>query len=266
MADPWAVSLPPVDPVDPKEQVRRGYDAVSARYRGDDDVDEHYAEWETLLRQRVTPGGRVLDLGCGCGVPLARLLSVRYQVVGVDISPVQVGRARRLVPAASFVQGDMTEIDFEAGAFDAVVSLFALIHVPLAEQPAMLRRIAGWLRPGGWLLATVGERAWTGTEDDWLGGGATMYWSHADADSYRTWLDEAGFVIDVDRFVPEGEGGHRLLLAWLRSAAAGQPGERPKRRRRSEFATTLTEDRAMAAPAITGLSRPRAASGMAATL
>ena len=42
-------------PVDPKEQVRRGYDAVSVRYRGDDDTDERYAEWVKLLRQRVGP-------------------------------------------------------------------------------------------------------------------------------------------------------------------------------------------------------------------
>ncbi|MDQ3710003.1 MAG: class I SAM-dependent methyltransferase, partial [Actinomycetota bacterium] len=89
--------------MDPKEQVRRGYDAVSVRYRGDDDTDERYAEWVKLLRQRVSPGARVLDLGCGCGVPLTRLLSVDHQVVGVDISPVQVSRARHLVPAASFV-------------------------------------------------------------------------------------------------------------------------------------------------------------------
>jgi len=217
--------------VDPKEQVRRGYDAVSVRYRGDDDTDERYAEWVKLLRQRVGPGARVLDLGCGCGVPLARLLSVDHQVVGVDISPAQVSRARHLVPAASVVQGDMTEIDFRPAVFDVVVSLFGLIHVPLAEQPDLLGRIACWLRPGGWLLATVGERAWTGTEDDWLGGGATMYWSHADADTYRAWLTAAGFVVDVDRFVPEGQGGHRLLLARrtqkrsrLVGAASGRSG------------------------------------------
>jgi hypothetical protein len=46
----------------------------------------------------------------------------------------------------------------------------------------------------------------------------------------------------------------------------GQDPARPKRRRRSELPTTLTLDRAMAAPATIGLSSPRAASGIAATL
>ena len=70
-----------------------------------------------------------------------------------------------------------------------------------------------WLRPGGALLATVGARAWSGREDDWLGSGAPMWWSHADAASYRRWLAAAGFAIEEDEFVPEGDSGHQLLIA-----------------------------------------------------
>jgi hypothetical protein len=40
-----------------------------------------------------------------------------------------------------------------------------------------------------------------------------MYWSHADAATYRSWLVEQGFAIISDRFVPEGCGGHELFLA-----------------------------------------------------
>ena len=42
--------------------------------------------------------------------------------------------------------------------------------------------------------------------------------------------------------------------------------ERPNRRKRREFVTTKTELNAIVRPAIIGLSRPKAASGMAATL
>jgi 2-polyprenyl-3-methyl-5-hydroxy-6-metoxy-1,4-benzoquinol methylase len=86
-----------------------------------------------------------------------------------------VARAKALVPAATFVQGDMTEIWFPPGSFAAVVCLYALIHVPVAEHREMLRRISLWLRPEGALLTTVGEHATAGTERDWLGvEGATM--------------------------------------------------------------------------------------------
>jgi SAM-dependent methyltransferase len=65
----------------------------------------------------------------------------------VDISEVQVSRARALVPAATFIQADLTRAEFADGSFDAIVSFYALIHLPVAAQPALLGRAARWLRP-----------------------------------------------------------------------------------------------------------------------
>jgi SAM-dependent methyltransferase len=200
--------------VDRADLVRRGYDAVSHLYRGDHDDPPGYAAWLTDLRERLPVTARVLDLGCGCGVPVARTLSGDgHRVTGVDLSGVQVERARRLVPDATFVRADATRVTFPDGTFDAVVCLYALIHMPLEAQPRLLRRIAGWLRPGGLLLATTGAREWTGTEERWLGGTADMWWSHADAATYRTWITDAGLHVDDERFVPEGSGGHQLFRA-----------------------------------------------------
>jgi SAM-dependent methyltransferase len=198
----------------PKDIVRRGYDALSYRYRGDNEEPEHYSTWLTQLRERVPAGDAILDLGCGCGVPLARdLAGAGYAVTGVDLSAVQIERARRLVPAARFRRADATEIEFPAASFAAVVCLYTLIHLPLNEQPALLGRIGRWLRHGGWLLATTGYRAWTGTEDHWLGGDTPMWWSHADAATYRTWIEQAGLSIVTQDVVPEGDGAHALFWA-----------------------------------------------------
>lgn len=94
----------------PKDVVRRGYDAVSYRYRGDDD-DGGYDPWITMLRTRLAPGSAVLDLGCGCGVPVARDLAVAGHVVfGVDFSEVQIARARTLVPTGEFRCADVTSL------------------------------------------------------------------------------------------------------------------------------------------------------------
>lgn len=86
-----------------------------------------------------------------------------------------------------------------------------LIHLPVGEQEALVHRIRRWLRSDGTLLATVGATVWTGTDDDWLG--APMWWSHPDAGTYRRWLADAGFAVERDEFVPEGDGGHQLLQA-----------------------------------------------------
>ena len=199
---------------DPVEQVRSGYNAVSWRYRGDDDPAHEYDTWLALLQKRIPSHGKVLDIGCGCGIPVARRLAAAgHQVTGVDVSDVQIERARRLVPGAVFFRTDATETGFPPGNFDAVVCLYALIHMPLDRQPRLLRDIARWLRPGGWLLATTGQDAWTGTEDNWLDGPATMWWSQADADSYRTWLGQAGLEVADQQFMAEGDSGHALFWA-----------------------------------------------------
>ncbi|HEY1644522.1 MAG TPA: methyltransferase domain-containing protein [Streptosporangiaceae bacterium] len=204
----------PGGPGDQSDLVRRGYDELSYRYRADDAEAGSYGPWLERLQSLIPPAARVLDLGCGCGIPVARdLAAAGHQVTGVDISAVQVGRARELVPAASFRQADATQLEFEAESLDAIVCLYALIHMPLAAQPGMLSRAAGWLRPGGWLLAVAGQAAWTGTEDHWLGGQAPMWWSQAGAATYRGWLEDAGLQVTEQGFVPEGDGGHALFWA-----------------------------------------------------
>jgi len=144
---------------DPKQLVRRGYDALSYRYRADDADDGNYGPWLAALRVRIPAGAAVLDLGCGNGIPVARhLAAAGHAVTGVDSSQVQIQRARRLVPAATFLHADITDLTRPAATFDAVVCLYALIHLPLEEHPPLLGRITGWLRPGGWLLATAGHQ------------------------------------------------------------------------------------------------------------
>jgi SAM-dependent methyltransferase/predicted nucleotidyltransferase len=200
--------------------VRDGYDAISVAYRDDDgssnnasaETTRTYGGWIDELSQLLPPAARVLDLGCGAGVPAARDLAARgYAVTGVDISAVQIERARRLVPAATFVCADMATWDAPAASsYDAIVSLYALIHVPLEDQQALFRRMREWLVPGGWLLAIVGARRWTGVEEYF---GAEMFWDHVDAATYLEWFAQAGFEPQWHRFIPEGNGGHTLVLA-----------------------------------------------------
>ncbi|MFF2119580.1 class I SAM-dependent methyltransferase [Kitasatospora xanthocidica] len=204
-----------MDDEDPKDLVRRGYDLLSAHYERAFNSETKYGSWIEELLGRLPEAGTVLDVGCGTGVPVARSLAATgRRVTGVDISDVQIRRARELVPEAEFIRADATTLAFPPGTFDAVVCLYALIHIPVGEQPALLGRIASWLRPGGWLLVTTGHQAWTGTDENWLGGGAAMWWSHADAATNRSWLLHAGLEVAHEEFVPEGDSGH--VLFWAR--------------------------------------------------
>jgi SAM-dependent methyltransferase len=199
--------------------VRRGYDAISHAYRSDDGASHwstgedpgRYQQWVDDLAQRLPARARVADLGCGNGVP-GTLALTRHglSVLGVDFSPVQLARARHLVPAASFVRADLADFQLRPASVDAVTAFYSLIHLPLADQRALFPRIHGWLRPGGYLLAIVGAAYWTGTED-YLG--ADMFWDHADTAAYLRWLRAARLTPLWHRFVPEGNSGHTLILA-----------------------------------------------------
>jgi cyclopropane fatty-acyl-phospholipid synthase-like methyltransferase len=202
-----------------RDLVRRGYDAVSVAYRSDDgqaasssaeDVSR-YAGWVAELASLLPDQATVVDLGCGAGLPATRELTGRgLRTIGVDFSAVQLRRARRLVPAASLVQADMTALRLQPASVDAVVSFFALIHVPLADQHDLFPRIRSWLRPGGYLLAITGADRWTGT-GTYLG--ADMFWDHADTATYLRWLTEERLEPSWHRYIPEGDSRHSLILA-----------------------------------------------------
>ncbi|WP_329789727.1 class I SAM-dependent methyltransferase [Lentzea sp. DG1S-22] len=153
-----------------KRTVENGYDAIAQRYLAwsaqiADDPRSHYlAEFD----RRLPEGAKVLELGCGAGVPCSRKLAERHDVLGVDLSARQVELARANVPGARFEKADMTALDFPDGEFDGVAAFYSILHVPRAEQPALFAGIARWLKPGGLFLASLG----VGTPDvteTWLG-------------------------------------------------------------------------------------------------
>lgn len=201
--------------------VEQGYDRCSAAYTTTRSQDS--ARELTLLTSSLPRGATILDLGCGAGVPVALHLATHgYRVTGVDISSEQVKRAQENVPAAStgatFLQADMASpsLAFPLGSFDAVVAFFSIFHLPRALHADMFRRIATWLKPGGYLLATavVSAEGGEGHVENFFG--ARMYWSNHGLDEYRAILAEAGFEVLENR--AEGASGESEVFEAASSA------------------------------------------------
>ena len=190
--------------------MRAAYDTIAETYaEWSSSFESPVGAWVARFGEQVPAGARVLELGCGGDNPSTRTLTGRYDYLGVDLSSVQLERARRAFPDSQFQLGDVTRLELEPASFDGVVSLFMLGHIPRAEQAPLLGKIASWLRPGGWLLATFGT-ADTDDEitDDWLG--APMLFASFDEQTNRDLLAAAGFEpIDV-RVVPFEEPGEVL--------------------------------------------------------
>lgn len=202
---------------DSRAIVRCGYELASHAYRGDEFVlaGSRYEYWLSRFVRQLAEGARVLDVGCGNGLPVALELSKRFDVTGVDLSPVQIERARALVPAARFECADMTALEYPAAHFDGIAAFYSIINVPLPEHASLIARMAGWLKPGGWIIATVGQEPWTGVESDWRGvRGAQMYYSHGAAEHYRAWFAAAGLkLVEQGREPRTGNPGYAMLLA-----------------------------------------------------
>ncbi|KNX39022.1 class I SAM-dependent methyltransferase [Luteipulveratus halotolerans] len=208
------------EPTDQVARVREGYNALSRAYRGDiadDETQTRYAGWLAWVRDHTPAGGRVLDLGCGNGVPASKwLVDNGFRVTGVDVSEEMIARAATLVPSAELIRADASDPDavaFEPGSFEAIVTLYSLIHIPIDRQQPLITRMASWVRPAGIVVATVGHNAWQGREQDWLGGSVDMWWSHPDAATYRAWFEQAGLAVVHEELVPEGTSGHQLMVA-----------------------------------------------------
>jgi cyclopropane fatty-acyl-phospholipid synthase-like methyltransferase len=202
--------------------VRAGYDAIAQRYdEWASSFESPEQAWVAELLSRLEDDSHVLDLGCGGGRTAARTVAERHRYTGVDLSPVQIERARARIPSGSFIVADAIEVELPAESFDALMSLFVFGHIPRDEQAPLLERIRGWLRPGGWLLATMGVG---GSEDvveeDWLG--APMFFASFDAATNRSLVAAAGFEIVRDRVVAHDEPGHGpVSFMWL---LARRPG------------------------------------------
>ena len=198
--------------------VERGYDELGDTFADwrDRIVDDPRERWREELISRLADGARILELGCGDGAD-ARALSPRFRVTGVDVSAVQIARARTLVPEAEFVQADFTSLDLEAASLDAVAAFYSFNHVPRELLPDLLARIHTWLVPGGLLLAAFG----TGDTESWVGEwlGTTMFFSGFPPETNSRLLRQAGFTRMLDELVtfvepePDGEATFQWVLA-----------------------------------------------------
>jgi SAM-dependent methyltransferase len=198
-----------------KDIVREGYNVVGAEYTAVREPNLHELSFVQDLIDRLPDDARVLDAGCGGGVPVALRLTERLEVTGVDISEMQIEAARRAVPGATFVCRDMTNLDFPDGSFHAIYSLYAVIHVPREDHRTILLNFHRMLRPGGLLLLCAGA---DDLDDVAKYFGRDMYWSHYDAKTNLAMVVECGFevlrweLVD-DTLDPEIESKHLFLLA-----------------------------------------------------
>jgi SAM-dependent methyltransferase len=183
------------------------YDALAPRY------DEWSAAimpdvrdaWARKLDPFVESGEHVVELGCGTGVPVGRILAARYRYTGVDASPGMLAKAAVAVSDVELIHGDMHDARFAPGSLGGVVAFSSISHTPRDRHAPLLAAIASWLRPGGVFVGNLHSRDDPdGFEADWLGAGP-MHWSGFDAATNLALLEAAGFTVVESEVVEQHE-------------------------------------------------------------
>jgi SAM-dependent methyltransferase len=195
--------------------VGSGYDAMAdtwEEWSSQVKNDPRHA-WLEKLIALLPEQGTVVELGCGNGTVETRALATRFDLTGVDLSAEQLRRARERVPSATFVEGDLLEVEFEEASLDAVCAFYVLNHVPRELLAGLFARVRTWLKPGGLFLASLGASDVEGWHGEWLG--VPMYFSGHVPERNRELL--SGFDLVEDQVVtitePEGDVSFHWILA-----------------------------------------------------
>jgi SAM-dependent methyltransferase len=206
------------------------YDHIAERwhsnFRGHAYVDRVLGYVSRVL-EGLPPGAKVLDLGCGTGAPIAEYMVRRgYRVTGVDQSEKMLEIAKKVVPEAELIHGDMVEVEL-ADRFAAAVAWDSVFHVERKHHPAVYRKLADALEIGGRLLLSVGgsdacsdvEGRPTPEDDSGAEGftsemfGHTFFYSGFAPQVARRKLEAEGFAVEVWDIDDQSSRGHIAVIA-----------------------------------------------------
>jgi len=199
--------------MDHKQTVKAGYDKIADRYLAERDQDGANVQLIHDFIELLAPKSKVLDAGCGAGLPIAKMLAEHFDLIGVDFSKEQVKLAKQNVPNAHFFCRDMTGLDFPDDSLDGICSYYAIIHIPRDEHEALFVNFHRMLRTGGVALLCLGAEDLTDDiEEDFLG--TRMYWSHYNSDTYLKMLKDCGFKVIWSKHVADEtcEGAKHLFV------------------------------------------------------
>jgi SAM-dependent methyltransferase len=121
-------------------------------------IKDSYEVGEIINKTYPTHESIILDVGSGTGHHVAELASKNFDVVGMDISPAMINKAKEFYPDYNFVVGDaLKSSNFYPNSFTHILCLYFTIYY-IKDKMQFFRNCMDWLKPGGYLVLHLVER------------------------------------------------------------------------------------------------------------
>ena len=193
-----------------KIDVEQSYDSICddwQKFRNSTEINKCIVDFCDL----ITPNGKILDIGCGTGYPIARYLVERdFSVTGIDISQKMIEKANELqLEKATFIKQDI--LDFSTDLrYDGVIAFDSIWHIAKEQHHNVYRKIASLMNCGAYFLFTHGSR-----NNETIGTmfNKQFYYSALDINELKPILSGVGLkIISLIENYKEVSTGQRDLL------------------------------------------------------
>jgi SAM-dependent methyltransferase len=169
--------------------------------------------WLDRFTALLPPGGRVLDIGCGSGEPIARhLIEQRFAVTGVDSAAAMIAMCAARFPSAAWQVADMRQLAL-GRRFDGLIAWDSFFHLRPEDQRAMFPIFGAHAAPKATLMFTSGTSL---GEAIGTFHGEPLYHGSLDPTEYRALLAEQAFPVVAHTVEDPTCGGHTIWLAQRR--------------------------------------------------
>jgi ubiquinone/menaquinone biosynthesis C-methylase UbiE len=184
------------------------YDLIADWYASERGDDTGVPEVQDLASS-LSPGSRVLDAGCGNGIPITRtLLDYGHQVVGLDSSSEMLERFCANFPQTTAVSGTIESCPFDDSYFDAAIAWGVMFHLKPDAQITAMGSIGRVLKANAPFLFTSGDVDGFEAKESSMNGVTFRYYSFS-IENYRRLLSEQGFSL-MDVHADEGKNTYYL--------------------------------------------------------
>lgn len=199
---------------DDKKSVFRAYDLIT------DWFNEHRCkdlslekEYLKFIQNSIPANGKILDVGCGNGIPIAKFfIENGYSVTGIDSSTNMIDRCKTNFPDQKWILSDMRTFSTDE-KFDLVIAWHSFFHLPHDDQRMTLKLLTTFLEKNGLLVFTSGPEYGEVWSDN---GGENLYHASLSSDEYKRILTDSDCDVLIHNINDSECGGATVWVAEKR--------------------------------------------------